>query len=284
MPLDDVFAYFGSYDKESYRVMACQGNEPSEDDVAAFEATVGFCLPEEFRAFTMSPLGGLYLEVLEALWRRPKEFDVGPFWSFLYGIKVFGIAEGIPELLDIRVQHQEMKEAGVDGLVPFLQLIGDADCFCFNAMGDIVQWSHEDPAEHPIIDRTFSELLMDEIQNLEIRKECKINNEDIQDYHERVNDHIFVSSKVKVFLEQAPASVKTLLLIKNSLGLQMSIGELKRAAEAAPCVIAEGLTYIQAINKCETVIGVDACLGIRLARDDSRKLPVDRDQMDDIVQ
>ena len=120
MPLDEVFAYFDSYDKESYYAVACKGCEPSEDDLSAFEAIVGFCLPEEFRAFTMSSLGGLYLEVREELWRRPREFDVGPFWSFLYGIKVFGIAEDIPDWLDIRVRYQNLMETGVTGLVPFL--------------------------------------------------------------------------------------------------------------------------------------------------------------------
>jgi hypothetical protein len=97
MALSDIFDYFGHYDKRSFYVVACQGNEPSEADVAAFEANVGFRLPDEFRELTMSPLGGLYMEVREELWPRPKLYDVGPFGSFLYALKVFGIAEGIPE-------------------------------------------------------------------------------------------------------------------------------------------------------------------------------------------
>jgi hypothetical protein len=284
MPLDDIHAYFASYDKSSYQVVACKGHEPTENDVAAFETTVGFRLPEEFREFTMSSLGGLYLEVREEQWPRAKEFDVGPFWSFLYGIKVFGIADGIPDWLDIRVQFREMADSGVSGLVPFLQLVGDADCYCFDSTGKIIEWSHEEPDERREVMLTFSELLMREIGELEIRKQCKVNHEDIQDYHERVNDSIFVTSKVEVFLERKPASLKTLLLIKESLGLGSSIGELKKASEAVPCAIAKNLTYIQAIQRCEKVVAVDDCLGIRLARDVSRSLPVDRRQMDAIVQ
>jgi len=96
MALEDIYSYFRGYDRNSFKIFACKGCEPSEADVAAFEATIGFRLPEEFRDFTMSPLGGLWMEVKEELWPRPKPYDVGPFWSFLYGLKVFGIAEGIP--------------------------------------------------------------------------------------------------------------------------------------------------------------------------------------------
>src|SRR3954452_1044479 len=109
MPLADVFNYFRSYDKRSFEAVACRGSEPFEADVAAFEAEVGFRLPDEFREFTMSGLGGLYMEVREEFWPRAKQYDVGPFWSFLYGIKVFGIADGIPDWLDIRVQYKEFK-------------------------------------------------------------------------------------------------------------------------------------------------------------------------------
>jgi SMI1 / KNR4 family (SUKH-1) len=174
MALDNVFQYFGKYDKRSFYVVACQGNEPSEADVAAFEADVGFRLPDEFREFTISPLGGLYMEVLEELWPRPKLYDVGPFWSFLYALKVFGIAEGIPEWLDIRVQYKEFKIEGFGDLVPFLQLAGDADKYCFDPAGRIIRWSHEEPENQEQEPITFSELLMREIHELEDRKDRKI--------------------------------------------------------------------------------------------------------------
>jgi len=174
MALNDLFGYFRGYDKRSFEVVACQGNEPSEADVAVFEAEVGFRLPEEFREFTMSPLGGLYLEVRERLWPRPKLFDVGPFWSFLYGLKVFGIAEGIPEWLDVRVQYREFHAEGFAGLVPFLQLVGDADKYCFDSGGHVIRWSHEEPEIREQEPSTFSELLIREIHELEERKNRKI--------------------------------------------------------------------------------------------------------------
>lgn len=178
MALIDIYSYFREYDRNSFAIFACQGNEPSEADVATFEATVGFRLPDEFREFSMSPLGGLYMEVKEELWPRAKLYDVGPFWSFLYGLKVFGIADGIPEILDIRVQTSEMAAAGFTGLVPFLQRIGDANKYCFNSKGEILDWDHEVPDESRVVHETFSELLLREIRELESRKDQKLRGED----------------------------------------------------------------------------------------------------------
>jgi hypothetical protein len=129
-----VNRYFAESDGESFEITACQGQEPTEADVAAFEAIVGFRLPDEFREFTMSRLGGLSMAVGEEL--RPQAFQVGPAWSFAYGLKVFGIAVEIPDWLDIRVQFQEFREEGFPDLVPFLQIECDADRYCFDRDGE----------------------------------------------------------------------------------------------------------------------------------------------------
>jgi len=129
MPVEEIFNYFRSYDKSRFQVFTCQGNEPSEGDVIAFERACGFRLPGEFRDFTQSALGGLYMEVREELWPRAKVYDVGPFWSFLYAIKVFGIATDIPGWLDIRARYAAFKNKGFGHLVPFLQIQGDANAY-----------------------------------------------------------------------------------------------------------------------------------------------------------
>jgi hypothetical protein len=176
MSLAEAFAYFRSYDKASFEVYACQGHEPSEADITGFEREVGFGLPEEFREFTKSSLGGLYMAVREAVWPRPKEFDVGPFWSFLYGLTVYGIAFDIPEDLDLRAQFREFRarEEFTAGLVPFLKIIGDADPYCFTAQGGIVRWLHEEPETPESVSLSFSDLLMQEIRALEERKAKKL--------------------------------------------------------------------------------------------------------------
>ena len=176
--LSPVFDYFAGYDAQTFNVAACQGNEPSESDVAALEEDCGFRLPADFRAFTRSPLGGLYMEAREEVWPRAQMHAVGPFWSFLYGVKVFGIARDIPDWLDIRVQYAEMKEAGFGHLVPFLQVQGDADLYCFDATGRIVRWNHEVPEEPEAVPETFPAILLREIRALEERTQRKVRGED----------------------------------------------------------------------------------------------------------
>ena len=89
MALEKVYDYFHNYDKQTYQVVACMRNEPSEHDIKKFEHQYGINLPADFREFTMSPLGGLYMEVREEIWPRAKQYDIVPFWSFCRGIIVY---------------------------------------------------------------------------------------------------------------------------------------------------------------------------------------------------
>ncbi len=175
MSLDAIGDYFRSYDKDSFAVFACQGNEPSEDDIAAFEDhIVGWRLPDEFREFTMSGLGGLYMEAREELWPRPQLHEVGPFWSFLYGVQVYGIAANIPEWLDIRVETERFRSDDISDLVPFMKVVGDADRYCFDEAGRVVHWSHEEPVERRAEEGSFANLLIVEIRELEKRLSRKL--------------------------------------------------------------------------------------------------------------
>ena len=173
-PLQPIYDYFRSYDKASYSIFACQDSQPTESDILSFEREIGFRLPNDFRNFTKSPLGGLYMEVREELWPRPKLYEVGPFWSFLYGLKVFGIASDIPEWLDIRHQRANFANAGISELVPFLQVCGDPDPYCFDRDGRIICWHHDMPEQRDPEEVTFADLLMREILALEERNKEKL--------------------------------------------------------------------------------------------------------------
>lgn len=175
MSLQNVYDYFGNYDKNTYQVVACMGNEPSNEDISAFEESIGMDLPYEFREFTMSSLGGLYMEVREEIWPRAKQYEVGPFWSFLRGIIVFGIAKDIPDFLDIRVKTQELNEMGYTDYIPFLQVIGNGDeIYCFDKLGNIVLLDYYETGECNLVEGAFSDCLMKEIEELEERKERMI--------------------------------------------------------------------------------------------------------------
>jgi hypothetical protein len=123
-------------------------------------------------------LGGLYMAVREEVWPRPKPLDVGPFWSFLYGLKVFGIASDIPDWLDIRVQWRQFRDSGFGDLVPFLQVVCDSNLYCFDVEGNIIYWDHEEPDERRIVDEQFSDVLLREIHELDKRKDRKLRGDD----------------------------------------------------------------------------------------------------------
>jgi hypothetical protein len=171
--LHDLFEYFEHYDAGAYNVASCQGQEPLEDHVVAFERTIGFQLPYDFREFTKSPLGGLYVEVKEELWPRQTENDAAPFWSFLYGVKVFGIAIDIPPWLDVRQRYGDLQADGVTDLVPFLQRIADPAAYCFDHRGRIIDWTPELPHERAVMDIAFYDLILKELHDLQERKAKK---------------------------------------------------------------------------------------------------------------
>ncbi len=179
MSLAKVYDYFRSYDKQTYQVVACMGNEPSEQDIKKFENEYHINLPADFREFTMSPLGGLYMEVREEIWPRAKPYDIGPFWSFCRGIIVYGIANEIPEFLDIRVKTKELHDEGFTDFIPFLSVIGNGDeIFCFNKDNKIVLLDYYATGEATPVKGDFSDCLMKQIEELEERKNMKIRGED----------------------------------------------------------------------------------------------------------
>lgn len=179
MALEKVYDFFHNYDKQTYQVVACMGNEPSEHDIKKFEHQYGINLPADFREFTMFPLGGLYMEVREEIWPRAKQYDIGPFWSFCRGIIVYGIANGIPDFLDIREKTKELHDERFTGFIPFLSIIGNGDeIFCFDKDNNIVLLDCYTTGEAAPVEGAFSDCLMKQIAELEERKNKKIRGED----------------------------------------------------------------------------------------------------------
>jgi len=92
MTLKDLEQYVRTYNKAVYRLMASGRSAPSESRLKAFETSIDFCFCPDFREFTLSPLGGLIVEVCEELWRRPEPLPAGLGEQNLWSIRVFGIA------------------------------------------------------------------------------------------------------------------------------------------------------------------------------------------------
>ena len=119
------------------------------------------------------------MEVREEIWPRAKQYDIGPFWSFCRGIIVYGIANGIPDFLDIREKTKELHDEGFTGFIPFLSIIGNGDeIFCFDKDNNIVLLDCYTTGEAAPVEGAFSDCLMKQIAELEERKNKKIRGED----------------------------------------------------------------------------------------------------------
>jgi hypothetical protein len=174
MPISDIENFLRSWDRDTYAIFAQQGSEPTLQDIDNFQSEVGFSFPEEFREFAVHPLGGLYVEVKEALWRRPKAGDVGAFWTFLYGFRVYSLSKAAPDWLQMRAAWEQMRANGAGEFVPFLKVMGDADPYCFTRSGGVVIWRHESSDRPESVDLGFSDIVMAEIHALEERKNRKL--------------------------------------------------------------------------------------------------------------
>ena len=160
-------------DTKSFYMVSAHDSAPSEDALQLAAAEFGCVFPAEFVAHSTNQYGGLYVEVKEEFWPRPKEFDVGPFWSFLYGLFTFNLSEDIPEFMDLAANAREFQSRTGIQAVPCLKIIGDADLYCFDEDGNIAQYNHElNQLESE--DRSFFELLDDELGELVQRKDKKL--------------------------------------------------------------------------------------------------------------
>ena len=162
-------------DPKVFSAIASRSERPSERDVASFEKTIGFRLPDEFREFLMASLGCFYLEAIESAWPRPKPDDIVPAWHLKYAIHVFGISSDAPDFMDIRKRFAGFPQSGSQRLVPFFAFSCSGDCHCFTPEGRIVVWRSDSGDTQPV-DLTFSAFLLKEIRTLQERAQ-KITNE-----------------------------------------------------------------------------------------------------------
>ena len=162
------------FDKKTFTVTAAQSGRPSEQEITAFEQTIGFGLPQDYRAFARSGFGCLFVEVNESIWPRPKVGSIVPAWHLKYALYVYGLSSGVPDFMDIRKQFALFAKGG-RRIVPFLRLEGSLDHYCFSPDGGIVL-RQSGTRDTQVIEHTFTELLLKEITTLQQRAQ-RIQNE-----------------------------------------------------------------------------------------------------------
>ena len=117
--------------------------EDSVQDLPALGEKHSVVFPAEFVAHVRGRFPGIYVEVKEAVWPRPKPYDVGPFWSFLYGLHTFTPSAHSEDWMRLDYAAEEFQESTGHKCAPILKVVGDANVYCVDASGSILQYDHE---------------------------------------------------------------------------------------------------------------------------------------------
>ncbi|HTL28870.1 MAG TPA: hypothetical protein VL282_06615 [Tepidisphaeraceae bacterium] len=171
-PPDQTEAILGKYLDADFRVFPMAKGRQSPDQLNAIGQKHGVVYPPEFSAHVCGQFLGIFVEVEEEVWPRPKEYDVGPFWSFLYALHTFTPATDSEPWM--RLDDAATKLRTESGLLaaPILRIVGDADLFCIDPEGQLVHYRHETNELEPV-SLTFWELFEREIAELRSRKDRK---------------------------------------------------------------------------------------------------------------
>jgi len=155
-----------------FRVLPMAETPVSREQIAAIGARFGVTYPAALADHVCGRFPGMYVEVKESLWPRPKAFDVGPFWSFLYAVHTYTSApESEPWM---RLDHAAERFRADTGLVaaPVLKIEGDADVYCVDAHGTLCRFDHE-TNELRRVEGDYWSILDREIGELRARKDRK---------------------------------------------------------------------------------------------------------------
>jgi len=176
---DRTWELLKAYLDGDFRILPMAPIKTSEQDINDVEEKLGIKFPEEYKIHMLGNgdelLGtrGIYVEVLESIWKRPKTLDVGPFWSFLYGLHTYTACKESEDWMRLEVVGNEfLVNTGIKA-TPILKVIGDADLYCVDGSSQIVIYRHEENKAEPV-KMTFWEVLEFELKELKERKERKI--------------------------------------------------------------------------------------------------------------
>jgi hypothetical protein len=168
---DRTVQILNKYLDEDFRAYPMAESSQSLRRVEAVSSKLGVTFPPEFIAHICGRFPGVYVEVLEEVWPRPKLHEVGPFWSFLYALHTFTSAPQSEPWMRLDVAAEEFKKTGLNA-VPILQIVSDADFYCVDPQGQLVQFQHETNELEPL-QLNFWELFEREVSELRKRKDRK---------------------------------------------------------------------------------------------------------------
>jgi hypothetical protein len=169
LPSDQTEAILRKHLDTDFRVFPMAETTTSPAQIDAIGETFNVQYPAELATHICGRFHGIYIEVKEDIWPRPKAFDVGPFWSFLYAIHTFTSAPESPDWMRLDVAARWFQQRTDLIAAPVLRIVGDADLFCVDAEARLVRHNHE-ANELELVDGNFWNLFEQEIAALYSRK------------------------------------------------------------------------------------------------------------------
>jgi hypothetical protein len=151
-----------------YDIFAAGEDAPDRAVMEELGRELGVTFPEDFLAHATGRYGGVYVAAREDYWPRPQQHAVGPFWTFLYGLYVYGVAKDVPDFMDMRAKAAAFREETGHVVAPCLKIMSDPDFYCFDASGALMCWRHETDTLEPQ-NKSFFEILDDELRALSER-------------------------------------------------------------------------------------------------------------------
>ena len=167
---DRTMEFVKAFDEDDdFMVYEMASEKCTEKNVTDVEKILGVKFPNEYKAHILGDVaGGVFVEVIEEIW--PRKRGGGAAWMFFSGLHTFTPSKDSDDWMRLEVVGNDfMKETGLKA-VPILKILCDADVYCVNENGEIVQFCHEGFALTKV-NMNFWELLDRELKALNERKE-----------------------------------------------------------------------------------------------------------------
>jgi len=172
LPEDQTEGILGRHLDGDFRVFPMAETAATAAQIEAIGRRYGVLYPAELAAHICRRFPGMYVEVKEEIWPRPKPFEVGPFRSFLYAVHTFTSAPESEDWMRLDSAAESFQKTTGLAAAPILKVVGNADCCCVNGEGHLFQFNHEENSLQPVA-LNFWQLLEQEMAELNDRKERK---------------------------------------------------------------------------------------------------------------
>lgn len=171
-PPDQTIEILNRHLTGDFRVSPMAEKRSTIATVQAVAKRLGVTFPPELVAHLTGEFPGIFIEAKEEVWPRPKLYDVGPFWSFLYAVHTYTAASDSSNWMRIEFAANEFQQnTGLDA-VPVLAIKGDANIYCLNPESKLVRFDHELNTLEPI-EMGFFQLFEQEVTALRQRVDQK---------------------------------------------------------------------------------------------------------------